>query len=161
MCGKQSDSALDSGPHTCCAHLCPAKVSPFPTPSHLQLHRLGLGEGKGQGYTKSGSFPWEHLESSSSLKWVKRQHHKYFHSNQEFPRGAGSKPSDSILLKALVTFRILNSIELPKCSSGSFTPKEWKFLRSPSAWIGHPPCNRNFQLCRTSHLRSISTDCIT
>lgn len=61
-----------------------------------------------------------------------RHHNKYFHTNQEFPRGAGSKPSDSTLFKTLVTFRILNSTELPKGSSGSFTPKEWKFLRSPS-----------------------------
>lgn len=31
----------------------------------------------------------------------KRQHHKYFHSNQEFPRGSGIKPSDCVLLQSL------------------------------------------------------------
>lgn len=48
VCGQQSDSLLYSGLHTCCVHLGPGILMVEP-PSHLQIPRLGLGEGRGQG----------------------------------------------------------------------------------------------------------------
>lgn len=121
MCGKQSDSPLLWAPHLLCAPLSSnldgETLSPHPSiiPSPTSQVRMRAEVNKRKRVISVG-IPKQPLRKFFLSEMGKKQHHKYFHANQEFPRETASKPSDSTLLKALGMFIFSNTTELP--SSG-------------------------------------------